>query len=196
MKLENTYLLVLGFIFYLHNVLCSLRTCGTEFDNVQSRVYLSAVVFEGKAEAIESEPTTSPLESSAGGSHRVTFRVTQVIKGRLSSNSVVVGNFGKAKNDKCLPVVTTGRKYIVFLNDSSAISAGETTTGEREYRVSAHPVIASKKNTRQARTMCDGCGEYLTINKKMGKATLECATRVLITRACVHKYAGMHVFSQ
>ena len=135
----------LGLLVYIQSAFA--RTCGTDFDDAaSSAVAADTVLLATATRALGPPPSSASAPAAAAGHLRraaARFRVERVYKGNIPAADVgdgggrrkptlVVGSFG-ARPDaaRCVaPMVTPGRRYVLFLGDAAA-APGEVRTSTR-----------------------------------------------------------------
>jgi len=141
------------------------RTCGSEFDDVGSSALLAPIVVEGRAKRVLYETGEQLPDSAARPSSGVSvlFDRLRLYKGQLVESwdqvrAIEVGYFGStADREACVaPLPNTDRSYVLFLRHNDS----RTTERGREYRLSAFPVLNSRRTTATVLefTNCSRCG--------------------------------------
>ena len=139
---------VLGLLIYLQNAFC--RTCGSDLDDIASKVVISDIVFEGRlSDLVDKSNGEFVYEYKPGEVYRGEENLAKSRRDPEKYRTVPVGIF----QGNCTAEVDRTKKYIVFLKNN---------VNEEFYEWTVLPLQASRKVKKEIQKTVDclpKCGE-------------------------------------
>lgn len=139
--------------------------------DIPSRTAIAPLVLVGRIRRMESPPPSFTRSGTSRGSRddanyfNVTVDVRNVLKGDLPKDSrnvylpIVVGVFTTEEDRvNCIPSVSFGLRYLMFLNNTGVSSSANRAAAF--YRIIAFPVRSTNESLNVARQYsCSTCGK-------------------------------------